>query len=170
MGIFTKDIQSMNDLFLHTLRDIYYAEKQIVKALPSMVDKATSPDLKQGFADHLEETRNHVTRLEEVFQLLDETQKTVQCPAIDGILKEANDVAGDIEDKEVLDAALIMAAQAVEHYEITRYGTLIAWAKQLGRDDCADMLEQTLNEEKAADQKLTMIADRSVNSEAAEAA
>src|SRR5436305_1913172 len=135
MGIFSKDIQTMHDLFLHTLRDIYYAEKQIVKALPSMVDKASTPELKQCFAEHLDETRTHMTRLEEVFNLLDETQKTVQCPAIDGILKEANEVAGDIEDKEVLDAALIMAAQAVEHYEITRYGTLIAWAKQLGRDD-----------------------------------
>src|SRR5579871_5290089 len=153
MGMFSKDIETMQDLFLHTLRDIYYAERQIVKALPSMVDKATSPDLKQAFSGHLEETRNHVTRLEEAFEMLDETSKTVQCPAIDGILKEANEIAGDVEDKTVLDAALVMAAQAVEHYEITRYGTLIAWAKQLGRDDVADVLEQTLGEEKSADQK-----------------
>ena len=170
MGLFSKDIQTMNDLFLHTLRDIYYAEKQIVKALPSMVEKATDSELKQGFSDHLEQTRQHVERLEEVFQLLDETAKTVQCPAIDGILKEANEVAGDVEDKEVLDAALIMAAQAVEHYEITRYGTLIAWAKQLGRDDCARLFMLTLDEEKAADEKLTDVAERHVNAEAAEAA
>src|SRR4029077_10395243 len=117
MGLFSKDIQTMNDLFVHTLRDIYYAEKQIVKALPSMVDKATDDELKQDFSDHLDETRNHVTRLEEVFQIMDETAKTVQCPAIDGILKEANEIAGDVEDTDVLDAALIMAAQAVEHYE-----------------------------------------------------
>ena len=170
MGLFSKDIQTMQDLFVHTLRDIYYAEKQIVKALPSMVDKATDADLKQDFTDHLEETRNHVTRLEEAFHIIDETAKTVPCPAIDGILKEANEIAGDVEDKDALDAALIMAAQAVEHYEITRYGTLIAWSRQLGRDDVAMLLEQTLDEEKAADQKLTMLAERSINSEAAEAA
>jgi ferritin-like metal-binding protein YciE len=170
MGIFSKDIQTMNDLFVHTLRDILYAEKQILKALPSMVDKATDPDLKQGFADHLEETRMHVARLDDAFQMLDETAKTVSCPAIDGILKEANEIAGDIDDKNVLDAALIMAAQAVEHYEITRYGTLIAWANQLGRDDVAAALGQTLDEEKAADEKLTMLAERNINAEAAEAA
>jgi ferritin-like metal-binding protein YciE len=170
MGIFTKDIQSMDDLFVHTLRDIYYAEKQIVKALPSMIEKATDENLKQGFTDHLEETRTHVTRLEEVFQLLDTTAKTVSCPAIDGILKEASEIASDVADKEVLDAALIMAAQAVEHYEITRYGTLIAWARQLGRDDCAALLEETLEEEKTADEQLTMLAERGINAEAAEAA
>jgi ferritin-like metal-binding protein YciE len=170
MGIFSKDIHSMHDLFVHTLKDIHYAEKQIVKALPSMVDKSTDAGLKQGFADHLAETRNHVTRLEEVFQLLDEPIKSVSCPAIDGIIKEANEIAGDIEDKDVLDAALIMAAQAVEHYEITRYGTLVAWAQQLGRDDAAELLQQTLDEEKAADQKLTMLAERNINAEAAEAA
>jgi ferritin-like metal-binding protein YciE len=170
MGLFSKDIKTMNDLFVHTLRDIYYAEKQIVKALPSMVEKATDADLKQGFSDHLEETRTHVTRLEEAFTMLDENAKTVQCPAIDGIIKEANEVAADVEDKEVLDAALIMAAQAVEHYEITRYGTLIAWAHQLGRDDVADLLEQTLDEEKDTDDKLTELAERGINADAAEAA
>jgi ferritin-like metal-binding protein YciE len=170
MGLFTKDIKSMHDLFLHTLKDVHYAEKQIVKALPSMVEKATDEGLKQSFADHLAETHNHVARLEEAFQLLDETIKSVNCPAIDGIIKEANEIAGDIEDKDVLDAALIMAAQAVEHYEITRYGTLIAWAQQLGRDDVADLLQQTLDEEKTADQKLTVLAERHINAEAAEAA
>ena len=167
MGIFTKDIKSMQDLFTHTLRDIYYAEKQIVKSLPSMVDKATDGELKQDFADHLEETRNHVTRLEEVFQIMDQTAKTVQCPAIDGILKEANEIASDVEDKDVLDAALIMAAQAVEHYEITRYGTMIAWSQELGHDAMARLLTTNLNEEKAADKKLTTIAEKKVNVRAA---
>jgi ferritin-like metal-binding protein YciE len=105
-----------------------------------------------------------------VFQLLDVTARTVPCPAIDGIIKEASDVTGDVEDKEVLDAALIMAAQAVEHYEITRYGTLVAWANQLGRNDCANLLQDTLDEEKAADERLTMLAERNINAEAAEAA
>jgi ferritin-like metal-binding protein YciE len=170
MGIFSKEIRSMNDLFVHTLQDILYAENQILKALPSMVDKATDGDLKQCFADHLAETRAELARLEEVFHMLDEAPRAVVCPAIDGILKEANEIAGDIDDKNVLDAALIMTAQAVEHYEITRYGTLVAWANQLGRDDVADLLEQTLDEEKAADEKLTMLAERNINAEAAEAA
>ena len=141
MGLFSKDIKTLNDLFVHTLRDIYYAEKQIVKSLPDMIEKASDPGLKRGFKTHLDETQNHVARLEEVFRMHGAETKGVDCPAIDGILKEANEIASDVEDKDVLDAALIMAAQAVEHYEITRYGTLIAWAKQLGRDDVADLLE-----------------------------
>jgi ferritin-like metal-binding protein YciE len=170
MGIFSKDIKTMDDLFAHTLRDIYYAEKQIVKALPSMVDKATDGELKQGFADHLEETRNHVTRLEEVFQMMDHTAKTVQCPAIDGILKEANEIAGDVEDKDVLDAALIMAAQAVEHYEITRYGTLKRWAQNLGLSEAVTLLDTTLKEEEKTDVDLTRLADADANMKAKKAA
>src|SRR5258707_8501832 len=155
MGLFSKDIKNMDDLFVHTLRDIYYAEKQIVKALPDMIDKATDAKLKQGFKTHLGETENHVARLEQVFRMHGAEIKGVDCPAIDGIIDEADDVAGEVEDKKVLDAALIAAAQAVEHYEIARYGTLIAWAKQLGREDCASVLQKTLEEEKAADKKLT---------------
>ena len=167
MGIFSKDIKTMDDLFVHTLRDIYYAEKQILKALPDMIQKASEPQLKQGFQAHLGETKNQVTRLEQVFRQHGHEPSGVDCPAIDGIIDEANDVAGEVEDKAVLDAALIAAAQAVEHYEITRYGSLIAWAKQLGRNDCAALLQENLDEEKAADRKLTSLAESRVNRAAA---
>jgi ferritin-like metal-binding protein YciE len=167
MGFFSKDIKNMDDLFVHTLRDIYYAEQQIVKALPEMVDKASDPQLKQGFQTHLRETENHVKRLEQVFQLIGQKAQGVDCPAIDGILEEANDVAGEVDKKSVLDAALIAAAQAVEHYEMTRYGTLISWAKELGRNDCGALLQQTLDEEKATDKKLTAMAEGQVNRKAA---
>jgi ferritin-like metal-binding protein YciE len=167
MGLFSKDIKNMNDLFVHTLRDIYYAENQIVKSLPEMIEKATEPSLKQGFQTHLAETRNHVKRLEQVFQMHGVEAQGVDCPAIDGIIDEAEDIAGEVDDKSVLDAALIAAAQAVEHYEITRYGSLIAWAKQLGRNDCASVLAQNLEEEKATDSKLTALAERNINRKAA---
>ena len=167
MGLFSKDIKTMDDLFVHTLKDIYYAENQIVKALRDMIEKATDPQLKQGFKDHLAETKNHVTRVEQVFKMHGVEVEGVDCPAIDGIIEEANDVAGEVEDKKVLDAALIAAAQAVEHYEMTRYGTLIAWAKQLGRSDCASVLQQNLDEEKAADKKLTSLAEGAINRKAA---
>ena len=167
MGLFSKDIKTMHDLFVHQLQDIYYAEKQLVKALPKMADKATDKQLKQGFLMHLDETRTHVQRLEQVFQMHGAEMKAVNCPAIDGIIKEADEVAGEVEDKSVLDAALINAAQAAEHYEITRYGSLVAWAKQLGRNDCARVLQQNLEEEKAADRKLTEIAEASLNLKAA---
>ena len=167
MGLFTRDIQTMDDLFVHTLRDIYYAENQIVKALPDMIEKATDPQLKQGFQSHLAETKNHVKRLEEVFKMHGVEISGVDCPAIDGIIEEADDVAGEVDDKQVLDAALIGAAQAVEHYEIARYGTLIAWAKQLGRSDCASLLQKNLDEEKAADKKLTSLAESKINRKAA---
>jgi ferritin-like metal-binding protein YciE len=159
MGLFSKDIKTFDDLFVHTLRDIYYAEKQIEHALPKMVSKASEPRLKQGLEAHLGETRNHVQRLEQVFKLHGAEPKGVDCPAIDGIIEEADDTAGEVADKQVRDAAIIAAAQAVEHYEITRYGTLIAWAKQLGRSDCASLLKQNLEEEKAADNKLTSLAE-----------
>ncbi len=167
MGIFSKDIKTLNDLFVHTLRDIYYAEQQIVKALPDMIEKATDARLKQGLQVHLGETKNHVKRVEQVFKMHGVEAKGVDCPAIDGIIEEADDVAGEVDDKTVLDAALIAAAQAVEHYEMTRYGTLIAWAKQLGRADCASVLQQNLDEEKAADTKLTAMAESNINAKAA---
>jgi len=167
MGLFSKDIKTMDDLFVNQLQDIYYAEKRIVGALPEMVAKATSPQLRAAFESHLGETRNHVRRLEQVFQMHGASPKSATCPAIDGIVKEANEVAGEVADKTVLDAALIAAAQAVEHYEMTRYGSLIAWAKALGRNDCAQVLHQTLEEEKAADEKLTSIAESGVNLRAA---
>lgn len=168
MGLFSKDIKTMDDLFVHTLRDIYYAEQQIAKALPKMIDKATDRTLRQGFEKHLRETEGHVKRVEQVFEMHGVERKAVRCPAIDGIIEEANEVAGEVDDKQVLDAALIAAAQAVEHYEIARYGTLIAWARRLGRPDCAEVLEKTLAEEKATDEKLTEIADARVNLQAAE--
>src|SRR5579863_6901539 len=167
MGLFTRDIKTMNDLFIHQLQDIYYAEKQLVKALPQMADKATDKQLKDGFLTHLEETRTHVKRLEEVFKMQGLEVKAVDCPAIDGIIEEADEVAGEVADKSVLDAALINAAQAAEHYEITRYGSLIAWAKQLGRNDCASILQKTLDEERATDKKLTSLAESKVNLRAA---
>ena len=166
MGLFTKDIKSMDDLFLHTLKDIYYAENKIVKSLPEMIENATNAQLKQGLQAHLGETKGHVQRLDQVFEMLGENPKSVNCPAIDGILDEAEEVTGEVADDHVLDAAIIAAGQAVEHYEITRYGSLIAWAKQLGRADVARILEQTLTEEKAADKKLTTIAESRVNMQA----
>ena len=167
MGIFSKDIKTMNDLFVHQLQDIYYAEKQLVKALPKMAEKAADKQLKQGFLAHLEETKTHVARLEQVFQMHRAEVKAVDCPAIDGIIEEADEVAGEVADKAVLDAALINAAQAAEHYEIARYGSLIAWAKQLGRNDCASILQKTLEEERATDKKLTALAESKVNLRAA---
>jgi ferritin-like metal-binding protein YciE len=139
-----------------------------VKALPTMIDKATNSQLRFGLAQHLAETRNHLRRVEEVFQMHGVEPETVNSPAIDGIIEEAYEIAGDVDNKEVLDAALTAAAQAVEHYEITRYGALVSWAKQLGRSDCASVLHRNLEEERAADQKLTQIAEPKVNLEAAQ--
>lgn len=167
MGIFSKDINTMDDLFVHTLRDIYYAENQILQALPDMIEKATDPQLKQSFEAHLRETEGQVDRLEQVFEMTGREAKGVDCPAIDGIIEETEDIAGDVSDKEVLDAALVAAGQAVEHYEITRYGTLVAWAKELGRNDCATLLQKNLDEEKATDKKLTAIAESRLNLKAA---
>jgi ferritin-like metal-binding protein YciE len=167
MGLFTKDIKTMDDLFVHQLRDIYYAEKRILGALPKMIEKASSRELKAAFEAHLGETRNHVARVEKVFEMHGVKAEAVTCPAIDGIIKEADEVAGEVADKKVLDAALIAAAQAVEHYEMARYGTLVAWAKTLGRSDCASVLEENLKEEHKADEKLTAIAEGGVNRKAA---
>src|SRR3979411_468285 len=168
MGLFTKDIQTMDDLFLHGLQDIYYAENQIVKSLPKMIEKATNRDLTKGLRDHRGETENQVARLEQLFKLLGQEPKGVKCPAIDGLISEADDVAGEVADKNVLDAAVVGAAQAVEHYEIARYGTLIAWADELGREDVIRLLTTNLNEEKAADKKLSTVALRKgVNRKAA---
>lgn len=167
MGLFTKDIHSLNDLFVHQLADVYYAEKRIVATLPKMIGKATHPELKRSFEQHLGETKTHVTRIEQVFEMHGAKIETVTCPAIDGIIKEADELAGEVDDKDVLDAALVAAAQAVEHYEIARYGTLVAWAKQLGRSDCAAILSKTLEEEKATDSKLSTLAGNTVNRAAA---
>ena len=167
MGTFTKDIKSMEDLLINGLQDIYYAEEQILKSLPKMIDKATNRDLVTGLKNHLEETNKQVERLQKVFEKLGKQPSGTQCPAIDGIIKEANEIVGEVADKAVLDAALINAAQAAEHYEIARYGSLVAWAKQLGRNDCATILHKTLEEEKATDKKLTTLAESKINLRAA---
>ena len=151
-------IENLNDLFLHTLQDIYFAEKQIVKALPKMMKKTDSPELGKAFESHLAETEEQVTRLEQVFEMLGEKPKATKCPAIEGI----------IEEPDTRDAGMIAAAQAVEHYEITRYGTLVSWAELLGMKDAAKVLGQTLKEEYGADQKLTKLAESRLNKEAAE--
>ncbi len=161
-------IENLNDLFLHTLQDIYFAEKQIVKALPKMMKKTDSPELGKAFESHLAETEQQVTRLEQVFEMLGQKPKATKCPAIEGILEEANELISDIKDPDTRDAGMIAAAQAVEHYEITRYGTLVSWAELLGMQDAAKVLGQTLKEEYGADQKLTKLAETRLNKEAAE--
>ncbi|MDX8483102.1 ferritin-like domain-containing protein [Mesorhizobium sp. VK24D] len=167
MGFFSKDIRTLDDLFVHTLRDIYYAEKQVERTLPKMIGKATDPQLKAGFEKHLAQTKGHIGRVEQVFELHGIRAKTINCPAIDGILEEVGEVSSDIDDREVLDAALIASAQAIEHYGMTRYGTLIAWAKQLGRSDCANVLAKNLKDEQATDRKLTEMAEGRINLQAA---
>ena len=167
MGLFSADIKTLHDLYIHQIEDIYYAEQQITKALPKMIAKATDPKLRQAFETHMKETEQQIKMVEQVFQMHGHSPKAVDCPAIDGIIKEANEIIGEVSDKEVLDAALLASAQAVEHYEITRYGTLIAWARQLGRDDCASVLQQNLDEEYATDKKLTAMAEAKVNVKAA---
>jgi ferritin-like metal-binding protein YciE len=160
-------IENLDDLFVHTLEDIYYAEKKLVKALPKMAKHADSSVLASAFTSHLEETKVHVERLDEVFKMLGRKSKAEKCPAIDGIVEEAEDLMSEIKDPDTRDAAMIAAAQAAEHYEITRYGTLVSWAKLLGQNDLAAQLEKTLKEEYAADDKLTKIAESRLNREAA---
>ncbi len=166
MGIFSKDIHTMADLFAHQLKDVYYAEHRITKALPKMIAKAESAALKEAFEDHLVETETQIERLDQVFAMLKIRPESVTCQAIDGIIKEADEVAGEVDDKAVLDAGLLAAAQAVEHYEMARYGTLVAWAKRLGHHDAAALFETTLEEERATDQKLSRLAASEVNAKA----
>ena len=167
MGWFSSDIDTFDELFVHTLQDIYYAEHQIKKSLPDMISKASDAELKKGFRMHLKQTDGHIKRLDRVFKMIKSVPQGTKCPAIEGILDEANEIIGEIDNKTVLNAALIAAAQAVEHYEITRYGTLVAWAKLIGRNDVAKILSMTLKEEKATDKKLGGIAKRKINKKAA---
>jgi ferritin-like metal-binding protein YciE len=160
VGLFSKDINTLDDLLLHGLQDIYYAEQQITKALPKMIDLASNRDLAQGLKLHLEETNKQIERLDQVFKKLGKKPSGTDCPAIDGLIKESDETSGEIDDKSVLDAAIVASAQAVEHYEISRYGTLIAWAKELGHDDIVRFLTTNLNEEKAANTKLNTVALR----------
>ena len=156
------------EFFTDELKDIYWAEKHIVTTLPKMKKAATSAELQQGFSDHLEQTKGHVTRLEKAFELLGQTAKAKKCEAMAGIIKEGEDIIGETEKGTATrDVGLILAAQKVEHYEISTYGGLAQLARTLGKEDIADLLEQTLQEEKDTDQKLTDIAEKNVNYEAA---
>ena len=161
------DAKTLDDLFLDTLKDIYFAEKQIVKALPKMAKAAQSPQLRAGFEKHLGETEGHVERLEQIFDILDVPARGKTCEAILGILEEGKSIMEDFKDTPALDAGLVSAAQAVEHYEIARYGTLKAWAKQMGRGDVMKLLEATETEEIATDQALSQVATTEVNKKAA---
>ena len=160
--------KNLETLFHDTLKDIYYAERTILKALPKMARAAQSPDLKQAFEKHKEETQGHVERLQQVFELLGKRAQGKTCPAIDGIVEEGEEIIAEYKGTPALDAGLIAAAQAVEHYEITRYGTLKRWAEVLGMSDAVTLLDATLQEEAATDEALTELADAAVNQEAAD--
>jgi ferritin-like metal-binding protein YciE len=159
--------KNLNDLFLDTLKDLYYAEKQILKALPKMAKAAHSDKLRAAFEKHHGETEGQVERLEQVFELIDKPARTKTCDAIQGILDEGKEIMEEYKGTESLDAGMVAAAQAVEHYEIARYGTLKQWAQQLGMKDAARLLDQTLQEEKKTDESLTSLAEAAVNLAAA---
>ena len=158
--------KTLDDLFLDTLKDIYYAERKILKALPKMARAAQSPDLKAGFEKHMDETEMQVERLQQIFELMGKAARGKTCPAIDGIIEEGEEIMEEYKDTAALDAGLISAAQAVEHYEITRYGTLKRWAGELGMADAAKLLDATLMEETKTDSDLTKLADTSANDRA----
>lgn len=161
-------IKTLNDLFADMVKDLYSAESQLAKALPKMAKKATTPQLKKGFEKHLEETLKQKERLERVAEILDITPKGKKCAAMEGLIEEAEEMMSEVKDPEVLDAALIAAAQKVEHYEISSYGTVCTLAKTLGSNEIARLLAQTLKEEKETDVKLTDIAESMVNEKAAQ--
>jgi ferritin-like metal-binding protein YciE len=162
--------KKLNDLFLTTLKDVYYAEKAILRALPKMSKAAESGDLKEAFLKHRDETAGHVERLEQIFGSLGKKASGKTCEAIKGIIEEGEEIMDDFEDSDALDAGLIAAGQAVEHYEISRYGTLRTWADQLGMREAAKLLDQTLAEEKKTDQLLTQLAEARANPKAHKAA
>ncbi|KRR21938.1 ferritin-like domain-containing protein [Bradyrhizobium retamae] len=159
--------KDLNELFLDTLKDIYYAEKQILKALPKMAKAATSDKLRAAFEKHHQETEEQVERLEEIFELLGKPARGKKCEAIEGIIDEGKDIMEQYADTPALDAGLLAAAQSVEHYEISRYGTLKAWAQKLNNPQAVKLIDQTLAEEKKTDEILTKIAETEVNYEAA---
>jgi ferritin-like metal-binding protein YciE len=161
---------TLHDAFLDELRDCYDAEKQLTKALPKLAKAATSSELRDAFENHLEETQGHVDRLEQVFELLDEKAKGKHCDGIAGIIEEGKNAMDEDFDDATMDAVLIASGQRAEHYEMAAYGTLVAWARGMGHNEAADLLQETLDEEKAADEKLTFIAESGVNQEAANAA
>ncbi|MFN3641702.1 MAG: ferritin-like domain-containing protein [Gemmobacter sp.] len=160
-------IGTLEDLFIHTLKDVLYAERRILKALPGMERKASDPKLKAALLSHKDETEDQVARLEEVFESLGKPARGAKCDAMVGLLEEAENLMADIDDPETMDAALISLAQAVEHYEIARYGTLVAWARQLGHPQVAVLLKATLDEEYGADKALSKMAEERLNAAAA---
>jgi ferritin-like metal-binding protein YciE len=158
--------KKLEDLFHETLRDIYYAERKLIKALPKMAREAESPDLAAAFKKHKDETEGHVERLQQVFEIFGKRAQGKTCPAIDGIVEEGEEIMQDFKSSPALDAGLIAAAQTAEHYEITRYGTLKRWAQELGMADAAELLDQTLAEEKMTDEALTKLAEAAANQKA----
>lgn len=158
--------KELDGLFLEALKDIYYAERKILRALPKMARAAQSPELKQAFQQHREETEGHKERLDQVFEMLGRRPQGKTCPAIDGIIEEGEEVMDTFKGSPALDAGLVAAAQAVEHYEMARYGTLCAWAKVLGMEDAVNVLSQTLEEEKKTDELLNQLAEGEINQNA----
>ncbi|MCD2178139.1 YciE/YciF ferroxidase family protein [Rhizobium sp. C1] len=155
--------KTLNDLFHETLRDIYYAERKILKSLPKMARNAQSDKLKNAFQKHRDETEGQVERLQQVFEIIGKNARGKTCQAIEGIVEEAEEIMEEFKGAPALDAGLLAAAQAVEHYEISRYGTLVAWARELGLKDAVTLLEQTLAEESKTDEALTKLAEAAVN-------
>ena len=160
-------IKNLSDLFEHTLQDMYFAENHIHKSLPKMIEKSSNATLKKLLTTHREETATQIERLKKVFDALGKKASGTECPAIEGIVKEAEEVMTETSDNDTMDAAVIAAAQAVEHYEITRYGTLLTWAKELGHHDVIGLLRDTMEEEKSADDKLSRLAEDKLNKKAA---
>src|SRR3954468_11703592 len=158
-----KEPKQLDELFHDTLKDIYYAEKKILSALPKMAKAAQNDDLRAAFEKHKTETEGQIDRLEQVFQLIEEKPQGKKCAAIEGILEEGQEIIKEYKGSPALDAGMLAAAQAVEHYEIARYGTLRTWAAELGLDDVAQLLEETLKEEEATDEALTALAETAVN-------
>ena len=164
------DAGTMHDAFVEELRDTYDAEKQLIKALPKLAKAASSAELRAAFESHLEETRGHVDRLERVFESLEEKVRGKHCDGIAGIIEEGKSIMEEDFEDAAMDACLIAAGQRAEHYEMAAYGTLVAWARAMGHNEAADLLQETLDEEKAADEKLTTLAESGINQEAAERA
>jgi len=164
------DAGTLHDAFVNELRDMYDAEKQLTKALPKLAKNASSPDLRSAFESHLEETRGQMERLEQVFESLEEKVRGKHCDGIAGIIEEGKSIMQEDFDETTMDACLIASGQRAEHYEMAAYGTLVAWARAMGHSTAAKLLQQTLDEEKAADKKLTSLAEGGINQEAADAA
>jgi ferritin-like metal-binding protein YciE len=162
-------IENFDDLFVHLARDTYNAEKQLTKALPKLARSAANDELRQCFEQHLEETEQQVERLEQIFEMMGQNPKGMKCEAAEGLVQEAQEIMGEIDDEQVRDAGLIAAAQAFEHYEIARYGTLVAWAQKMGQREVVRLLQQTLREEHNANNLLNQLAEQTINEEAMEA-